>query len=300
MAGNYELRGPMWPYRSLQTVSLALPLWLCGTAVAASPLTGDQKREDPRLSQRVNIQFTQGYVTELMDRLARDTGVQVSAGGAASIADGAGDERITVYIRTAPLFDVLNAVWSLYSYRGAEWHWERDSKGRTVGYTLRRGRNAQLFPYRLRQASHEAYAAHTEAMLAAVHLPPDQLAALRRRNHAVDRCFESERLVSGLRAFVGALSPADQGAVLRGEARITVPRGGLSPSAQQWANSIFEQQLPPSIRPPGRLPPTNVTCYARTAPGFIFPSLILNLDGLGGYAYLGGADAATGFLRLDE
>jgi len=264
----------------------AAALLLTAGATAADPITSQMRRDDPRLAQRVSLTRPRLYVAELLAELSRQTGVELVAG---DVGDGAGDEQVTAILRDVPLADALDALWSLVSYRGAEWHWQRLGKEGSYRYRLLRPRAAQLLAAQMRQRIQTDFEAHAAAMLAGAFADDRTRAKMEARDPALRGLVESERLRAGLRLFAETLPPETRLAVLRREARPYVRGSDLSPTGQAFIRFLWDQatRLPTGERLP--IPePTVVFFFVEWFPNEIAPSLYIMPDGIGGYAYIGG------------
>ena len=90
----------------LLTLALATP------AAHAGPLSEAERKQDPRLEKRVTLLAPRRYyLGELLETLSEQTGVSLSA----SDRDGAAGELVLVRLQDVPLFEVMNALWSLVS-----------------------------------------------------------------------------------------------------------------------------------------------------------------------------------------
>ena len=115
---------------------LTLSIGIAAGLLAASPALGDdlkasEARQDARLEKRVTLSEPRVWLGDLLEKLTAQTGVSLSAGDS---GDGAGDPEVTVFVTGTRLKDLMSALWSLVSYRGAEWHWHcsRTSNSRSM------------------------------------------------------------------------------------------------------------------------------------------------------------------------
>jgi hypothetical protein len=257
---------------------------------AAETITPEMRRDDPRLDRPVSVSGNSLYTAELVKSLAEASGISLSTG----TRDGSGDVVVSAVLREVPLGDVMDALWSLVSYRGARWHWIRRGEGSDYSYVLTRPRAAQLLPDRLRLEMQMEFERHAESMLNLLDVPPDQLQHLARQDRLAANLNTSRHSRGGLTSFRDTLSPEQRRAVLRGGERVQVPLENAPPHVRQFANGEWEfsyLNLPP--RTDGRVFPTppmpeRITFYRRDHPGHLAPMLMINAGGFGAYAYLGG------------
>ena len=103
----------------------------------ADEVTAAMRKADARLQTRVTLRSPRILVGEMLERLSRQSGVTLTA-DADSLTGG---DSVAVSLRDVPLADAMNALWSLFSYRHAEWDWRRNAirgeSGR-YAYTLAR------------------------------------------------------------------------------------------------------------------------------------------------------------------
>jgi hypothetical protein len=152
------------------------------TAPAVGDLTSAERKADPRQERPVTDSAPLVYVGKLLEEASRQTGVAVAAGDA---GDGAADFRVSVSLSKVPLGDVMSALWSLMSYRGAEWDWHRVQNSGGHRYQLLRGQSARALPARLAQAAETRFEEHAALMMRAAAASPDERARMVRENPAV-------------------------------------------------------------------------------------------------------------------
>lgn len=135
--------------RTYTTITIGLVLAWSGTVPSqAESLSPRQLQEDTRLAALVSVSSGRVYLGELIDMLSRQSGVKVDA----EDKDGTSSEPIAIRVERMRLFDVLNGLWSILSYRGAKLDWKRDGAPGSYRYTLYRPLAARNLPDRLQQA----------------------------------------------------------------------------------------------------------------------------------------------------
>lgn len=146
-------------------------------ALTFTPLTGAcgqsalalRNDVDSRLSKRVTVVGGRMFVGELLEKLSQQTGVTITA----SDKDGADGERIAVYLKDTPLFDALDSLWALLSYRRAEWMWEvTGDKPERYAYHLVRPLAARNLPVKVQDEIQRDFERHASMMLQGIHLKP--------------------------------------------------------------------------------------------------------------------------------
>ncbi len=90
-------------------------------------ISREMRTADPRLETRIALSEPRIRLGKLLEKIAKATGVQISA----DAKDGTGDVYVQAYCTELPLADVMNGLWALVSYRKGEWEWElRGTKAR--------------------------------------------------------------------------------------------------------------------------------------------------------------------------
>jgi hypothetical protein len=265
-------------------------------ALTFTPLTGACGQSasalrhdvDSRLSKKVSIVGGRMFVGELLEKLSQQTGVTITA----SDKDGADGERIAVYLKDTPLFDALDSLWALLSYRKAEWAWEvTGDKPERYAYRLVRPLAARNLSVKVQEEIQRDFERHASMMLQGIHLKPEERKQLAKREPETAQ-LEGERLRSGLAAFEETLSESDQLSVLRHKKPLEVPMESLSAEAQKFVGSVAASMQGYTGGKDGALipipPPKTITFKVDRFSGDLSPTLIIDLDGFGGFGYLGG------------
>jgi hypothetical protein len=263
-------------------VSFAAAL-LAAAPARCDDLKASEARQDPRLEKRVTIAEPRVCLGDLLEKLAAQTGVSLSAGDR---GDDAGDPEVTAFVTGARLRDLMSAVWSLVSHRGAEWHWHREGKPGAYRYQLQRPAPARTFAARFRQHVRERFEGEVATLLAAVNAPPDRAATIAATDPAAARAFRNAMTRAGLRAFSLAFPPELQLRILRGDAAPQVSVGDLSSDARASVHLAFVQvnQLNQ-----GRLTePVSISAGVHPSSDQLAPMLIMGIGGPGAYSYAGG------------
>src|SRR5258706_1628447 len=151
------------PSELLQIIKCRLPRMaavftvLAVTAASASygqqgMLSGSDVAEDPRLGAKITLASSRMTVGELCERLSSEMHVSISA----NTSDGSSDVPIYVNVRELKLESLLNGLWSLVSFKGAPWRWEKTLQSGVFTYRLRKSTAAEQLPAKLMQMSTSA------------------------------------------------------------------------------------------------------------------------------------------------
>jgi len=296
-------------WRGVLSVGIALVAVcrVCG----ADPLPATVLAEDARLSQKLTLVAERVYLGDLIPALGRTSLVPI----ALDERNGAGDPRLTVYVRDARVFDVLNAIWSTLSYRGAEWHWSVEDKGRSVRYLLSRPLRAAQIGAGIREWVEREFAHQAEVYLAAASLDPDSRRAFLtqhapslypsdQRDRMLSTALSGQRKWDGLALFNRTFAPDERSRILSGQSSGRMPLTDLGEDAITFARSIWDRERvmvsedgAPPVR---RAMPTHVEFSTEAQGPQGIPCLMIWMhreDGKSGYAYLGGMPVA---LKLDR
>lgn len=284
--------------RAARCLPLAVALLVAPVAAAAKPLDRDAAAQDPRLTRKVSLRSHRISVGELCRELSRQSGVSIQVG---SDRDGAGDELVSLDLRSVSLHAALNAIWSLFSYRDAEWLWSRTGTGDESRYRLYRPLAAQQLPGRLQAWSQEQFERQAARLIAAALAAPEERARLAEQDPIIRSALDDPQFWKALRLFHLLLPPDQRLKVLRGEARIRLPVTGLPQEGREFALEEFEKAgrmgrfggmigaAGPEWIEFGASPDSEPDTYSR--------SLFVYLQGLGGFSYAGGTPLRSDFLR---
>jgi hypothetical protein len=69
---------------------------------------------------------------------------------------------------------------------------------------------------------------------------------------------------------------------------VTVAVSELSDEGRRFVQFVFDQHVPPERRTAAHRAPEHVTFWSRQSPGSVAPTVFVQLEGYGGYGYLGG------------
>ncbi len=79
------------------------------------------RAEDARLAKAVTVGETQIYLGDLLKKISEQSGVTLTV----SDKGRAADTQVTVFAKDMPVGAVMDRLWSLLSYQGALWYWEK-------------------------------------------------------------------------------------------------------------------------------------------------------------------------------
>jgi len=131
-------------------------------AIPAGPITPEMRAEDPRLARKVTVSEPGICLGELLDRLSEQAHIPLSGP-----ADEVSGEPVTVFVKDLPLSDVLQGLYYLFSYRGAEWEWQRTGSAGTFAYHFQPTKAALRFAASIRGEMQNALEYQVEEMIAA-------------------------------------------------------------------------------------------------------------------------------------
>ena len=283
--------------RLLRAMVVAIGLTSLLTApVQAASLTDRMRAQDSRLSRKVTIQEPRIYVGELLERLAKQAQIEITPG---SGKDGAGDDVIVAYVDEVAVGDVMDALWSLLSYRGATWHWKRVGRKGKYGYELVRPLNARRLSAVLRQQAQRDFEDLSRSLLATTRLTPEQRRARAKRGDLVGSLVgQLQRTNDGRKVFLESLSPKQQLRVLRGQSSPRIPVDQLSPAGRAFVRSIWRSSQGARARRdgiPNPIPEPQWIQFHVASHYDLTPALYILVEGLGGYSYSGGGTLEKAF-----
>ncbi len=220
-------------------------------------ITADMRREDVRLEQRITVSAARIQIGDLLERVSKATGVSIRA----EEKDGASDPEVSVFLRGLPVADAMDSLWSLVSYKDAEWRWEREGKPGAYTYALTRPLSAQRLGERIAARIQQDFEDEADAYRSAQ-----------------------------------ALSPEQQKAVLRGQQNVTVPLDQLGPHGKALVKMVWDEGAHYKINPVDgstspQPDPDRVTFMCPWAESHVAPALFINIPGAGAYAYMGAVPA---------
>ncbi len=297
----------LWRGALSACIALGAPYCACH----ADPLPVTALTEDARLSRKITVVAERAYLGDLVPALLRVSHVPVTLDD----RNRAGNSRLTLYVRDAPVFDVLNAIWSALSYRGAEWHWSVEGKGQSRQYVLSRPMRAAQVGTTLCEWVQSEFAHQAEVYLAAASLDPESRQALLTQHapslypsdqsdRMLSTALSGQRKWDGLALFNRAFAPGERSRILSGQSSGRVPLTDLGEDAVAFARSVWEgERVMVSVDgapPVRRAMPTHIEFSTEAQGPLGTPCLMIWMhreDGRSGYAYLGGMPIA---LRLDR
>lgn len=266
-------------------VAMAIP----ARTARADGITAAVRSSDPRLSRTVEINVERMPIGQLLRRLAATSGVAIDA----NQSDGAADCLVSIWVRNAPLGDVLQGLWSLVSYRRAEWRWERSGKPGEWRYELVRPMRARKFATAVQSEIGAEFEKQASAVIDSLSASPSERAALAKQVPSAAPLINDKmgRLRQGVRLFASLFGPEQRTRLLRGgTVRVEVDR--LPKSGQAFVDSVHDSMHLSRRGRDGAMtpvpPPTWIEFRSQRGPLSLAPSLYIDMEGIGGYAYLGG------------
>ena len=232
---------------ALCRLSLLLCVWLFAVPGWSATITPQQRAEDKRLEHPITLNVPHIYLGEFIERLAGETGVDISMDN----RDEGSGAVICAYLSRIPLGDVMDALWSLNSFRGAEWHWQRSGEAGKYRYRFMRTDSAKNLAGKLRQSIQSSFEQEAALLQVSAKLSPEERKKWMDKEKSEDPLLSDERVLGGIRIFGEAFPPAMQAQILRGEENPTIQVNQLSPQSQDFLRQ--EMKL---ARQEGRLPST--------------------------------------------
>lgn len=274
-----------WITISLTTIFVLL----CTTSnSAAAPIPNTFVQEDPRLSKPVTVAMADAYVGEILDSLSQSAAVTLTA----DAQSGAPDERLAVYATGTKLVDLLNGIYSMLSYRSGEWHWSRKNFPGGYHYYLSQSAPAQRIGPVLDGQLQAQFEDHATEMLKGLSLPPDQLADFLRHDEVAAKLLSDDLLKQGLRVFDEELTPEMRQSVLRGQQEPMIPIDRLSEDGKKLVDAVAKR----IIRAGEPQAPRWIRFKLSKVAVSVAPMMVIEVDGLGAYGYLGGPPLSQRFL----
>ncbi|MCX6361710.1 MAG: hypothetical protein NT029_18040 [Armatimonadetes bacterium] len=275
--------------RAVRALTAAVALFLlCWVAHAGAQVTASMVRDDPRLATRITIRCGRIYLGDLFERASVATGVDVSA----STQDGAADIQVLASLRELPLADAMDAAWSLVSYRGYVWRWERSGEAPAYRYRLIRPQAAASLADALEERIQEAFEEQVALLARAGALSPEERNRLAEQAGGAGALLRDPRCVEVTSLFRAICPQGDAAAVLRGSKQLTVPVSKLPEDAQAMVHATFVAAKAKRLTSSGDWEPvpepTSVTFRAGAFAPMAAASLYMDIEGIGGHGYAGG------------
>lgn len=283
-------------------VVLALVFLQFSAFCFSDTITDTMRKEDARLEKTISFTASRIYVGELLEQISKRSGVVISA----SERDGATDEQVFVCLVNTKLGDCLDALWSLLSYKDAEYYWARTGEAGRYQYKLGRSQGAQKLAGRLLDLTQELFEKQANILVSALNVTPNERKVIVQKmvhdllaadgdeaKQLVKGLTENENIWAGLSLFANVLSPEQQKQVLRGENIIRkevseLPEKGRDFVKSNWEATKAYRKFSDGHTEPVPIP-TYVAFYARRQlQGTISPTMFIQLERIGGYGYLGG------------
>ena len=286
--------------RRLYFISLALSLILMPTVPGmADEVTAAMQRADARLQTRVTLRLPRVLVSELLERLSKQSGVPLIADDWST----AGSDSVAVSLNNVPVADAMNALWSLFSYKHMEWDWRRSPVKGEQGkytYTLARPDYARFQAERLKEQVQADFEAQARELIGALDTPPDQLKEAARTDKLLNSLLVDSRVRPGLR-ILASLPPETLLNLLRNQQPLSLPITELSPDLQKalqesraWEVALASKQGHPasSVGPQS----DHVSIYVGSINGIVAPAIFIDV-GRGSGDYFGGNYLEDAWLR---
>ncbi len=209
------------------------------TPIARSaPITQEMRQADKRLETLITLAAPRIYLGELLEQVSAQSHVSITT----SLREPMSGARLTISFRRMPLADVLNGLYSLLSFRDAEWRWERTGKPDTSDnytYHFIITEAARSLPDRLRQKAQAAFEHEAMSLLGAVKMTQQERDALGRKEPETGQLLTEPRTMEGLNAISESVPAEHLPQLLSGKEQVRVPFDKLSARAQEYVRSEF-------------------------------------------------------------
>jgi hypothetical protein len=270
----------------------------------ADSITREMVEDDARLNTLLSITSSRLYVGDLLDRIGRQTGIKVTP----RRSDRSGDDQILVCLRGVPAWRVMDGLWSLLSYKGAEYHWERTGSSAGFEYELWKPLNARGFPERMQHFAVDALEKNLDVMLQLAEMEPRERAKaadrlsrslLQSDNTSAKQLITNETLWPGLRLIDEILPRTERSRWLKQGGYRRIPVEELGPNGRKYVQDLWKrdgasfkqknlmgqwEQMPP---------PSSVEIRVERH-NRITPSVELAVGGMGSQSYAGGLPLKLG------
>jgi hypothetical protein len=247
------------------------------------------RKDDPRLEQRIELRGHAVHVAQVIQAISRESGVRVELGDE---RDGAGDDQVSFALPGVTVADAMEALWSLLSYRGSEFHWRRVGRAGAYAYQLYRPLRAQALPAQLQEYTEGAVERELLLLNQAARTSGPELERLARDHEIVRVGRDSRIMLPGVRLFFDVLTPEEQVRVLKAGEQIRKPTSELPRYGRELVDELFNQSgrmgtFGRTVDPIAG--PAWVQFYTKhLGVGKLCRSFFIAVEGLGAHGYAGG------------
>ena len=253
--------------RIVTFVCLGILVGLLSRPGRASIVAAKDRANDKRLETRVTISAPSIDLGQLLEKLSIQTGVNLSA---QEDEPGSGI-RLCVFLRNVPLGDAMNAVWSLLSYRKADWDWDWHDAPDKRRYVLVQSRESKNLAALLRSEVQTAYEDEAATLLSTLNMTDKERKQLAKDHpELADMIIDPDTRV-GLSVLVDAFPGDAYRKVLRTDQPIVVPAENLSAASKATLISMYGDAKSSSMDANGVVtvsgPPKNFDFFTQTAHG---------------------------------
>ena len=220
----------------------ALPAQQAPPAAAARPpdqptITDALRGQDARLAVSVTLTAPRIQVGELVEQLARQSGVTLTV----KDDTGAGNAEVTVALRHVPLADAMDSLWALVSYQNAEWEWRRSGDAGHYAYQLARSDAARRLASALKSQIQSDVENQAKTLEDALKMSPDELKQAADSDDLIQSMVTDGRVRPSISLF--ATLPTDvQTSLLRDHKTLGIPVSDLSPQMQGYVDQLCRLQ----------------------------------------------------------
>ena len=264
-------------------------------------------KDDARLDQKITITRPDICLGELLVELSKQTKVDLNMD---PDSNGSG-VSVLIRFRDNSLREVMNALWSVVSYKNAEWEWDRRGKRGGYTYTLIKTRKSESLSPQIEAMVDKTFEHYVDLTLIFSRLTPAEREA--RQEELYEALMWDKEM--GKKFRPEQWEEASWNSIKLLDAMLTKPEilklmnGGVhqvalekaSASAQELFKKVYVQRYP---SPEGSTPiyPSQIVFDSygrRDVASPIFPMIFIRFDGRGSGAMSGGV-LELGFRKFIE
>ena len=227
---------------------------------------------------------------EALEAASEQTGVNLKT----EEKGGAAGEIASIYVHNLPLSDFMTALWSLVSYRGAVWRWEKEEeKGAPAVYRLIKTPAAQSFPRRLQDSVRQYQRDALEMSIAGLNMPKEEGIQAAKSFPESVAVLSDDRSRCEMFAFQSlAPTPEQRERLLKGEITLEIPRSKWPDEVKVYVRE--EMELSNQLNPGNPVPEPQSISIESTPDGFgqASTNLWFRFDTMGGGILTGGMQTA--------
>ena len=214
------------------------------SSVQAAGIDGTMRAEDKRLEKPVTVTERRIYLSELLARLSRQTGIPISVDD----EDTASGTEVEAFFTKLPVGNVLNSLRSLLSIRNAAWSWLRSGEPGAFHYRLVEPVAAKEKALRYHALAQKILENYADTMIRLAEMSPEErehhkheisLALALDDDTYADTMVKEKLTWNPIRLFAEAFPKEVQIQVLQGQAEARIPVKDLPFQTQTLFHSVW-------------------------------------------------------------